>query len=157
MSLKRLNSVKSLERLNSVRKNLEKMVRGLGSFQSKGKHHYRSLSADSQQAKYLKKSSSSSRDNEIPEGCFAVYVGEERRRFVVPTVYLSHPIFLMLLDKAREEYGFKHKEGLTVPCDVKVFEESLSLIECSQSASGQFELDLLVGNFLIKSSLGPNE
>ena len=72
------------------------LVRGLGSFQSKGKHHYRSLRVDSQQAKYLKKSSSSSRDNEIPESCFAVYVGEERRRFVIPIVYLSHPIFLML-------------------------------------------------------------
>jgi len=158
MSLKRLNSVKSLARLNSV-KNLAKMVRGgLGSFQSKGKNIYRSLSADSLQAGYLgKKGSCSSRDDEIPEGSLAVYVGDERRRFVIPTVYLSHPIFLMLLDKAREEYGFKQKEGLTVPCDVEVFEESLWLIECSQSASGQFDLELLVSSFLNKSSLSPNE
>jgi len=150
--------VKNLARLDSV-KNLTKMVRGLGSSQSKGKHHYRSLSVDSQTwPKYLnRKGSSPYSDDEIPEGCLAVYVGEERKRFVIPTVYLSHPIFHMLLDKAHEEYGFKQKEGLTVPCAVEIFEESLWLIECSQSTCGQFDLELLVNNLRIKASLGPHE
>jgi len=158
MSLRRLNSVKSLARLDSV-KNLTKMVRGLGSSQSKGKHHYRSLSADSQTwPKCLnRKGSRRSRDDEIPEGSLAVYVGEERRKFVIPTVYLSHPIFLMLLDKAHEEYGFKQEGGLTVPCTVEVFEESLWLIECNQSTCGQFDLELLVNNLRIKASLTPHE
>lgn len=130
----------------------------MGSFHSSEKNHYRSVTAESQQAKYLKRvGSRSCREDEIPEGCLAVYVGKERRRFVIPTVYLSHPIFLMLLDKAREEYGFKQKEGLTVPCDVEIFEESLWLIECSQSASGQFDLELLVSNFANKLSLAPHE
>lgn len=150
--------MKNLARLDSV-KNLTKMVRGLGSSQSKGKHHYRSLSADFQTwPKYLnRKGSSHFSDDEIPEGCLAVYVGEERKRFVIPTVYLSHPIFLMLLDKAHEEYGFEQKEGLTVPCAVEIFEESLWLIECSQSTCGQFDLELLVNNLKIKASLGPHE
>lgn len=150
--------MKSLARLDSV-KNLAKMVKGLGSFQSKGKKHYRSLSADSRRAEDLKREGSGggSRDDEIPEGCLAVYVGEERKRFVIPTVYLSHPVFHMLLDKAREEYGFRQKEGLTVPCSVEVFEESLWIIECSQATSGQFDLGLLVSNFTTKSSLRPHE
>ena len=45
---------------------------------------------------------------------------------MIPSVYLSHPIFLMLLDKAREEYGFKQTAGLMVPCIVDILEESLS-------------------------------
>lgn len=35
-----------------------------------------------------------------PVGFFAVYVGEDRQRFVVPTGFLSHPLFKMLLEKA---------------------------------------------------------
>eukprot|EP01018_Ginkgo_biloba_P023533 Gb_26257 [translate_table: standard] len=82
----------------------------------------------------------------------AVYVGEKQRGFVIPTVYLSHLVFLMLLDKAHEEYGFKQKEGLTMPCNVEVFEKPLWLIECSQLS---WLLDSLT--FMVKASLGPDE
>eukprot|EP01018_Ginkgo_biloba_P002139 Gb_00192 [translate_table: standard] len=82
----------------------------------------------------------------------AMYVGEKHRGFVIPTVYLSHPVFLMLLDKAHEEYGFKQKEGLTMPCNVEVFEKPLWLIECSQLS---WLLDSLT--FMVKASLGPDE
>ena len=54
---------------------------------------------------------------------------------MIPSVYLSHPIFLMLLDKAREEYCFKQIAGLMVSCIVDILEESLWLIECSQSTA----------------------
>ncbi|KAL8252060.1 hypothetical protein R6Q59_035753 [Mikania micrantha] len=30
-----------------------------------------------------------------PRGFFAIYVGDEPRRFVVPTAHLSHPLFKM--------------------------------------------------------------
>ena len=59
---------------------------------------------------------------------------------MIPSVYLSHLIFLMLLDKAREEYGFKQIAGLKVPYIVDILEESLWLIECSQSTTGQCDL-----------------
>ncbi|KAL0316092.1 UNVERIFIED_CONTAM: hypothetical protein Sradi_5487400 [Sesamum radiatum] len=35
-----------------------------------------------------------------PTGTFVVYVGDDRQRFVVPTGYLSHPLFKILLEKA---------------------------------------------------------
>ena len=59
---------------------------------------------------------------------------------MIPSVYLSHPVFLMLLDKARDEYGFKQTTGLMVPCIVDILEESLWLIECSQSTTAQCDL-----------------
>ena len=64
---------------------------------------------------------------------------------MIPSVYLSHPIFLMFLDKAREEYGFKQTAGLMVPCIVDILEESLWLIECSQSTTGHCDVLLMSG------------
>ena len=124
----------------------------------KRRNDYGVLSIDSHKAGYWeRKGRRRYRDHEFPKGCFAVYVGEERRRFVIPAIYLSHPIFRMLLDKAREEYGFKQREGLMLPFDVEAFEQSLWLIRRSRSASGQFNLEKLVNQFLLKPSLTPYE
>lgn len=68
-------------------------------------------------------------------GTFAVYVGEERQRFVVPTSYLSHPLFKILLEKTYDEFGFGQRGGLAVPCTVAAFREVVSAVEC---CNGQF-------------------
>ncbi|KAA0049711.1 hypothetical protein IC582_001476 [Cucumis melo] len=59
----------------------------------------------------------------IPKGHLAVYVGEtQRKRFVVPVSYLSHPSFKTLLSQAEEEFGFHHPMGgLTIPCREEAF------------------------------------
>ncbi|TKY61971.1 Auxin-responsive protein SAUR23 [Spatholobus suberectus] len=75
-----------------------------------------------------------------PVGFFALYVGEERQRYVVPTRYLSHPLFKMLLEKAYNEFGFSQRNGLVVPCSVSTFQEVVNAIECN---NGKFNL----GNF----------
>ncbi|XAR64706.1 hypothetical protein NMG60_11008491 [Bertholletia excelsa] len=80
-----------------------------------------------------------------PTGCLAIYVGEERRRFVVPTGYLSHPLFKMLLEKAYDEFGFQQRSGLVVPCSVAAFQEVLSAVECSH---GRFDFGELVEEFI---------
>ncbi|XP_049381062.1 auxin-responsive protein SAUR21-like [Solanum stenotomum] len=53
----------------------------------------------------------------------AVYVGEEqKKRFVIPISFLSHPLFQNLLSQAEEEFGFDHPMGgLTIPCREDVF------------------------------------
>ncbi|GLJ24078.1 hypothetical protein SUGI_0459210 [Cryptomeria japonica] len=66
---------------------------------------------------------------DVPQGHFVVYVGNERSRFVVPTAYLSHPLFQTLLKKAEEEYGFDHQMGLTLPCEDIAFEYITSVLE----------------------------
>ncbi|KAL7258852.1 hypothetical protein ACSBR1_004877 [Camellia fascicularis] len=63
-----------------------------------------------------------------PTGHFAVYVGEERWRFVVPTGFLSHPLFKMLLEKAYDKFGFEQRDGLVVPCSVAAFREVVSAV-----------------------------
>ncbi|KAL5199683.1 hypothetical protein ABZP36_020886 [Zizania latifolia] len=64
----------------------------------------------------------------VPKGSFAVYVGDEMRRFVIPTEYLGHWAFEELLREAEEEFGFRHEGALRIPCDVQVFEGILRLV-----------------------------
>ncbi|XP_058740768.1 auxin-responsive protein SAUR15-like [Vicia villosa] len=64
-------------------------------------------------------------------GVFALYVGEERERHEVPTSYLCHPLFKMLLEKAYNEFGFQQRDGLVVPCSVSAFQEVVNAIECN--------------------------
>ncbi|VAI55241.1 unnamed protein product [Triticum turgidum subsp. durum] len=64
----------------------------------------------------------------VPRGFFAVCVGEEMRRFVIPTEYLGHWAFEELLREAEEEFGFRHEGALRIPCDVEVFEGILRLV-----------------------------
>ena len=57
----------------------------------------------------------------VPKGHFAVYVGENRTRYIVPISFLTRPEFQTLLHQAEEEFGFDHDMGLTIPCDEDVF------------------------------------
>ena len=81
-----------------------------------------------------------------PTGFLAVYVGEERRRFVVPTSFLSHPLFKMLLEKAYNEFGFQQRSGLAVPCSVATFQEVVSAVQCTNGT--RFDFGKLVEDFL---------
>ncbi|KAK8918432.1 hypothetical protein KSP39_PZI021047 [Platanthera zijinensis] len=67
-------------------------------------------------------SSSSSPHCGVPKGCFAVCVGEEMQRFVVPMEYLRHRAFQLLLREAEEEFGFQNEGVLRIPCEISVFE-----------------------------------
>ena len=60
---------------------------------------------------------------DVPEGHFAVYVGEkQKKRFVIPISFLSQPLFQDLLSQAEEEFGFDHPMGgVTIPCSEDVF------------------------------------
>ncbi|TMW95741.1 hypothetical protein EJD97_008390 [Solanum chilense] len=78
-------------------------------------------------------------------GTFAVYVGEERERFAVPTSYLSHPLFKILLEKTYNEFGFEQTNGLVVPCSVAAFQEVVNAVEC---CNGKFDFGGLVEEFL---------
>ncbi|KAJ8554145.1 hypothetical protein K7X08_024823 [Anisodus acutangulus] len=62
-----------------------------------------------------------------PEGCFWVYVGPEKERFVIKTKYASHPLFKMLLEDAEKEYGYSYSQGpILLPCDVDLFYKVLA-------------------------------
>ncbi|KAH6762181.1 SAUR-like auxin-responsive protein family [Perilla frutescens var. hirtella] len=80
-----------------------------------------------------------------PTGTFPLYVGECRRRFVVPTSYLSHPLFKIILEKAYNEFGFEQRNGLVVPCSVTAFQEVINAVEC---CNAKFDFGELVEEFI---------
>ncbi|KAF3455194.1 hypothetical protein FNV43_RR05642 [Rhamnella rubrinervis] len=64
-----------------------------------------------------------------PQGCFTVYVGPKRQRFVIETQYANHPLFKKLLEEAESEYGFNSHGPLSLPCSVDVFYKVLMKME----------------------------
>ncbi|KAI5002775.1 hypothetical protein ZWY2020_027425 [Hordeum vulgare] len=57
----------------------------------------------------------------VAPGCFSVYVGPERERFVVRADRANHPLFRRLLDDAEQEYGYAAQGPLALPCSVDAF------------------------------------
>ncbi|KAL6998920.1 Auxin-responsive protein saur72 [Sarracenia purpurea var. burkii] len=71
---------------------------------------------------------SRARSGTVPEGYIPVYVGEEMERFVVSAALVNHPIFVKLLNKSAQEYGYEQKGVLRIPCHVLVFERVLEAL-----------------------------
>ncbi|CAM0952291.1 unnamed protein product [Alopecurus aequalis] len=63
------------------------------------------------------------------EGCFSVYVGAGRERFVVRTKCVNHPLFRALLEEAEEAFGYADAGPLVLPCDAEAFARVLEQIE----------------------------
>lgn len=64
-----------------------------------------------------------------PEGCFSVYVGPQRQRFVIKTEFANHPLFKILLEDAESEYGYENQGPIMLPCDVDLFFKVLAELE----------------------------
>ncbi|KAL6839947.1 hypothetical protein ACP4OV_029757 [Aristida adscensionis] len=70
-------------------------------------------------------------------GCFSVYVGAERERFVVRAECANHPLLRRLLDDAEREYGYAAQGPLALPgCDVDAFLDVLWRMERGDDADG---------------------
>ncbi|XP_009772845.1 auxin-responsive protein SAUR71-like [Nicotiana sylvestris] len=64
----------------------------------------------------------------VPEGHLPVYVGDEMERFIVSAELLNHPIFVELLNKSAQEYGYEQRGVLRIPCHVLIFERVLEAL-----------------------------
>lgn len=82
---------------------------------------------------------------DVPAGCLAVYVGIERRRFVIQTSFLTNSVFRALLAKSEEEFGFRCDGGLRIACAPDVFEHLLWWLEgpTAQHEHVEEELELI--------------
>ncbi|KAL2941889.1 Auxin-responsive protein SAUR32 [Bienertia sinuspersici] len=102
----------------------------------------------------------SSNSNKVKKGFLAVQVGEnhdydyddcinnnnnnnyyyyhkkELQKFVIPIGYLYHPLFIGLLDRAREVYGYHVDGPLRLPCPVDDFIHLCWMIEKESHSSG---------------------
>lgn len=78
---------------------------------------------------------SSSNSPLVPQGHVPVYVGDEMERFVVSAELLNHPVFVKLLNKSAQEYGYEQKGVLRIPCHVLVFERVLEALRLGHDHS----------------------
>ncbi|KAI3521698.1 hypothetical protein L1887_11170 [Cichorium endivia] len=88
--------------------------------------------------KFLKKtlsfsdlSSTTGQEDVVKKGYLAVWVGRDEdamKKFVIPTDYLTHQAFSVLLRDAEEEFGFQQEGILKIPCDVPLFENILMMM-----------------------------
>ncbi|KAF9617546.1 hypothetical protein IFM89_037358 [Coptis chinensis] len=82
-----------------------------------------------------------SNNRRIPSGYLAVYVGPQRKRFVIPTRFLKLPIFISLLKKSEEEFGFQLNGGLVFPCEVRFFKGVLKGLQKDEGKFGKMKVD----------------
>lgn len=124
----RMDLVKGKEKKGLISKTWErcKSLRGVGaksSFGVKRALFRRSISwpgLDTNKGKAV---------NIAPKGCFSVYVGPQRQRFVIKAEYANHPLFKTLLAEAECEYGYKNEGPLELPCEVYDFRKVLLEID----------------------------
>ncbi|KAL5706952.1 hypothetical protein ACHQM5_025057 [Ranunculus cassubicifolius] len=84
----------------------------------------------------LEESTRKNKGRTVPDGCFSVYVGADKQRFIVKTARINHPLFKMLLEEAEMEYGYNCDGPLVLPCDVNVFYDVLSEMEGDEIRQG---------------------
>ncbi|CAH1428811.1 unnamed protein product [Lactuca virosa] len=80
----------------------------------------------------------------VPEGYLPFYVGEEMERFVVSMDLLNHPLFINLLNKSAQEYGYQQKGVLRIPCQVLLFQCLLDAFR-----GGEEDLQHLLSNNIL--------
>lgn len=64
------------------------------------------------------------------------YHTKELQKFVIPIWYLYHPLFIGLLDRAREVYGYHVDGPLRLPCSVDDFIHLRWMIEKENHPTG---------------------
>ncbi|KAL8253200.1 hypothetical protein R6Q59_036893 [Mikania micrantha] len=77
--------------------------------------------------------------DKIPKGCMTVTVGhedEEQKRFIIPVMYLNHPLFMELLKEAEDEYGFHYHGPINFHCHFSILKSvTLSIVESREGVN----------------------
>ncbi|XP_010537785.1 PREDICTED: auxin-responsive protein SAUR41 isoform X2 [Tarenaya hassleriana] len=83
----------------------------------------------------------------VPAGHVPVYVGEEMERFVVSAELMNHPVFVGLLNRSAQEYGYAQKGVLHIPCHVIVFERVVDSLRLGLTGESTRDLQELAASF----------
>ncbi|KAK7311815.1 hypothetical protein RJT34_10188 [Clitoria ternatea] len=146
---KKPNKIRDIVRLQQLLKKWRRVANSSKTSRSNNSN----TTTTSKSIKFLKRTLSiSDRDggssNVVPKGYVAVCVGMDLNRFVIPTEYLAHHAFHMLLREAEEEFGFEQTGVLRIPCEVSVFESILKIVEGKDKFSTQkcrFSFEKMMG------------
>ena len=129
MDSKKSNKIRDIVRLQQILKKWRKLANSSKTTSSSSRKSIKFLKRTLSSSDYSNIRGDASSNNVVPKGYLAVCVGEELKRFVIPTEYLGHHAFHILLREAEEEFGFQQTGVLRIPCDVCVFENILKMVE----------------------------
>ncbi|XP_010526282.1 PREDICTED: auxin-responsive protein SAUR32 [Tarenaya hassleriana] len=129
MEAKKSNKIREIVKLQQILKKWRKMANASKTAASNNNNNNNGNGSGSKSIKFLKRTLSFTDASAVPKGCLAVSVGEEQKRYTIPTEYLSHQAFQALLQEAEEEFGFQQAGVLRIPCEVAVFENILKIME----------------------------
>ncbi|KAL3632176.1 hypothetical protein CASFOL_025160 [Castilleja foliolosa] len=147
-SSRKSNKIRDIVRLQQLLKKWKKLAHTNNNNNVNHNTTATTTSGGSKSIKFLKKtlsfsdisSSTMLSSSSVPKGFVAVCVGKELKRFVIPTEYLSHQVFGVLLRKAEEEFGFQQEGVLRFPCEVDLFEKILKKMEDKRRSSSSSSL-----------------
>ncbi|KAA8546157.1 hypothetical protein F0562_020949 [Nyssa sinensis] len=94
----------------------------------------------------------------VDKGHFVVYTAD-RRRFVIPLVYLNNDIFRELLKMSEDEYGLPSDGPIRLPCDAVFVEYAISLKQrhAAKDLEKSLVLSVTTGRCLSSSYLQPGQ
>ncbi|CAH8367012.1 unnamed protein product [Eruca vesicaria subsp. sativa] len=128
MDAKKSNKIRDIVKLQQILKKWRKQANESKTSTTNNEGN-NSFGGGSKSIKFLKRTLSFTDTTPVPKGHLAVSVGLEKKRYTIPTEYLSHQAFLVLLHEAEEEFGFQQAGVLRIPCEVAVFESILKIME----------------------------
>lgn len=153
MDLKKSNKIREIVRLQQL---LKKWRRLANSSKATATTNLATstTTTTSKSMKFLKRTLSLSEreggsSNVVPKGYLAVCVGEELKRFTIPTEYLGHQAFQILLREAEEEFGFQQTGVLRIPCEVAAFQSILKMVESKGDLFSSQECRLSIEEMLM--------
>lgn len=155
MDLKKSNKIREIVRLQQILKKWRKLANSSKTTMVTTTATATVTSSASKSMKYLKRTLSLSEreggsSNVVPKGYLAVCVGEELKRFTIPTEYLGHQAFQILLREAEEEFGFQQTGVLRIPCEVAAFESILKMVEGKEDMFSSQECRLSIEEMMIE-------
>ncbi|KAE8675297.1 acyl carrier protein 1 [Hibiscus syriacus] len=83
--------------------------------------------------------SDSEEKSNYPRGHHPVYVGKSRRRYLVRSKIIRHPLFQELVDRSGGSGGGDDDGDFVVSCEVVLFEHLLWMLENDGAQSGSME------------------
>ncbi|KAF9689826.1 hypothetical protein SADUNF_Sadunf01G0132900 [Salix dunnii] len=79
-------------------------------------------------------------DDMFSKGIHAVYVGKSRRRYLLSSDVICHPLFQGLMDRSGAGFGDEEdNQVVVVACEVVLFEHLLWMLESGGSQLGSME------------------
>ncbi|XVF18265.1 hypothetical protein REPUB_Repub11eG0006200 [Reevesia pubescens] len=119
-----------MKKINLILRKCKSLSRQLG--RSSSYSSLRSKSAKEDHHHHLRDDHMGGRDDDDHhQHCETIYVGSTRKRYVISSKYLNHPLLNALIERSKQKHGDGIREDILVKCEVVLFDHLLWMLENS--------------------------